>query len=90
MLTNAHNEWFNIMINEGILGLAAYAGFFLSSAVAFLKNEAKEVLYPAVAGSILAYMAHNIFCYQQVMCTPFLFILIGVGSSYLRNEKKLN
>ena len=39
--------------------------------------------------SILAYAGHNFFCYQQVCCTPFLFIVMGLAESAVRiNERK--
>lgn len=87
VLANAHNEWLNILINEGILGLIAYLGFFLSAAVAFLKDRSRHILLPAVAVCIFSYIFHNLFCYQQVMCTPFIFILIGMGMCYRREEQ---
>ncbi len=84
VLTNAHNELFNIMINEGILGLIAYAGTFISAAYVFIKNKSKDILLPAVAVCVFSYLFHNMFCYQQVMCTPIIFILMGIGACYLR------
>ena len=87
VLTNAHNEWFNIMINEGILGLIAYGGIFLSAAVSFIKNRSKEIMLMAVAICILSYAFHNMYCYQQVMCTPVIFILIGIGASVFTDQK---
>jgi len=87
VLTNAHNEWFNIMINEGILGLIAYGGIFVSAAVSFIKNRSKEIMLMAVAICILSYAFHNMYCYQQVMCTPVIFILIGIGASVFTDQK---
>ena len=37
----------------------------------------------AAAVCIFSYIIHNLFCYQQVMCTPVIFILIGMGVRYL-------
>lgn len=84
VLTNAHNEWFNMMINEGILGLISYGGIFISAACIFIKNRKKDMMLPAVAICIFSYLFHNMFCYQQVMCTPIIFILLGIGACYLR------
>lgn len=88
VLTNAHNEWFNIMLNEGILGLISYAGIFISAAYLFIKNRKQEILLPAVAVCIFSYMFHNMFCYQQVMCTPIIFVLIGIGGCYLARSSE--
>ena len=38
VLTNAHNEWVNMIVDYGFLGAAAYIGFFLSALVRFVKT----------------------------------------------------
>ena len=40
----------------------------------------------AFALCIVGYACHNIFCYQQVCCTPFLFIVLGIGESLTKSE----
>ena len=29
--------------------------------------------------AVCSYAAHNFFCYQQVCCTPFLFLILGLS-----------
>ena len=87
VLPNAHNEWFNMLICEGVLGLAAYAGIFCAAARSLFRDK-KCCLGMAVAVSILCYMGHNFFCYQQVMCTPFIFMFIGIGMAMSKNVGK--
>lgn len=41
-LTNAHNEWLTILVNEGIFGLAMYMGLLVSAVVRMIKAEAKQ------------------------------------------------
>lgn len=31
-------------------------------------------------------MAYNFFCYQQVCCTPFVFLVMGIGEYIWRRE----
>lgn len=38
-LTNAHNEWLTILVNEGILGLAMYGGLLVSAIVRMIKAK---------------------------------------------------
>ena len=83
-LTNAHNEWFTMLINGGIMGLAAYAGIFVTLAGRCMKRREDSYLLTGVAAAVVSYMAYNFFCYQQVLCTPFLFILMGIGEYLLR------
>lgn len=76
---NAHNEWLSELITLGFIGGIAYIGVFISSLVLFLKKSEKtpELLIPAMC--IVAYMMHNFFCYQQILCTPAIFIIMGLG-----------
>lgn len=84
VLVCAHNEWLNALINVGIVGVVSYIGIFVSS----VKNCTKNAkVYPevlAISMAVVAYMAHNFFCYQQIICTPIIFILMGIGEEIIR------
>ncbi len=85
-LTNAHNEWLNILINGGILGAAAYIGIYVTAVARFMRNHRKDILLAGIAAACISYMCYNFFCYQQVLCTPFVFILMGIGE-YIARQK---
>ena len=84
VLTCAHNEWLTQIVNIGIVGGLAYLGIFVSAFVTFVKKSVKmpELIAPTMC--IAAYFAHNFFCYQQIICTPIIFIIIGAGISIIR------
>ena len=86
ILTCAHNEWLTQIINIGILGGLAYLGIFVSAFILFTKKskEIPELIAPTMC--IAAYFAHNFFCYQQIICTPIIFIIIGAGVSIVRTK----
>lgn len=84
MLTNAHNEWLNILINGGILGAAAYLGIYVTAIRGCLRDVKRDILLAGIAAAVVSYMCYNFFCYQQVLCTPFIFILVGLGEYILR------
>lgn len=87
-LTNAHNEYLTKLYNLGIVGLFSYV-FMLGSAVSlFVKKRKEHILLPAFALCAVSYMTHNIFCYEQVCCSPFFYILMGFGSNLIYNNKK--
>ena len=86
ILTNAHNEWVNMIVNYGFLGATAYLGFFLSALVRFVKNSENSPFLLGVAACIVSYMGHNLFCYQQVLCTPFVFLFIALAEYQLRQK----
>ena len=87
ILTNAHNEWVTTLVNVGVFGAAAYIGIFVTAIRRFIKAWQKDYLLAGVAASAVSYMAYNFFCYQQVCCTPFVFMLLGIGEYLLRREK---
>lgn len=86
MLTNAHNEWLTMLINTGIFGAAAYIGIFVSAVGRFLRARQQDYLLVGAAASAVSYTAYNFFCYQQVCCTPFVFLMLGVGEYLLRRQ----
>ena len=52
-----------------------------------MKDAKKYPYLYAVAIAIVAYFLHNFFCYQQVICTPTIFILMGMAQSVMRYGK---
>ncbi|MCR5251563.1 MAG: O-antigen ligase family protein [Lachnospiraceae bacterium] len=81
----AHNEWLNALLNTGVLGLAAYLGTFVSSFADCMKGAERHPYLHGVAMAIAAYIFHNFFCYQQIICTPTIFILMGMAQSVIRH-----
>lgn len=86
VLTNAHNEWLTMLVNTGIFGAAAYLGIFVSAVGRFLKARHQDYFLVGAAASTVSYMAYNFFCYQQVCCTPFVFIMLGIGEYIWRQS----
>ncbi len=88
VLTCAHNEWLNSLITVGIFGFIAYVGIFVAAIIRFAKHadETPETIAPVLC--ILGYMAHNFFCYQQIICTPIIFIIIGAGEAMCRYGRR--
>ncbi|MDE6517256.1 MAG: O-antigen ligase family protein, partial [Acetatifactor sp.] len=86
MLTNAHNEWLTVLINEGVLGALGYIGLTVTAICRYLKAGREDVLAGAAGIGILAYAANNIFSFQQVMSTSAVFLILGVGEACLRSR----
>lgn len=85
-LTNAHNEWLNMLINGGIIGTIAYLGIYMSAVYRFYCGRRQNILLAGIASACVSYMCYNFFCYQQVLCTPFIFLLIGIGEYIIRES----
>ncbi len=88
VLANAHNEWLNTLFTMGIVGLLSYAGFFAVSFVTFINKKRAYALSIAAAAVIAAYAGHNFFCYQQVLCTPYVFAIIGLCTAFEKNFRR--
>ncbi len=89
-LTNAHNEWMNALINYGLFGMLAYAGIFLTSIKNFAEKQENMPVIVGFIACIVSYMSHNFFCYQQICCTPFMFLIMGAGVYFMRNVQDEN
>ncbi|MCM1088730.1 MAG: O-antigen ligase family protein [Muribaculaceae bacterium] len=85
-LTNAHNEWITMLVNQGALGLVCYAGIFLSAIRRFLKEAKAQPMLFLCAASALSYMAHNMVSFQQVLNAPCVFMMLGIGEGILRGR----
>ena len=80
---NAHNEWLTNLVNLGLLGTAAYLGIFVSSCKRY-----RGMLLGLLALGM--YGLHSLVSFQQVLNTPFLFLVLGICENRLRLAKKSN
>ena len=83
-LTNAHNEWLTLLVDQGIIGLACYAGIFITAFIRFIKKAADASALYLCAASILLYTVHNMFSFQQILNAPFAFMILGIGEGLCR------
>lgn len=117
----AHNEFLNLLITTGILGVLTYIGIFaaviysaqklirkaqdnnypVSQKMLHGKREGKnkksptgqktEIDYTAmisaiIIASVVAYLCNNFFSYQQVCCTPFIFLIMGLAPKMMKQD----
>lgn len=87
-LTNAHNEGLSMLMNVGALGCMCYAGFVGSALIRFCKGARGQTFLYVCAVSLLAYTVHNMVSFQQVLSTPYFFMLLGMGEGVLRKAGK--
>ena len=87
-LTNAHNEFLNTLFCMGIAGLISYLTVFTVAFRRFFAEQKSSPLALIGALVVLVYASHNFFCYQQVCCTPFLFLILGMAENAVRNNQK--
>lgn len=83
-LVNVHNEWLNTLISHGVIGCLSYIGIFVALFVKCFRCREKNFMFVTIPAVIVSYAAYNIFCYQEVLCTPFVFLLMGIGEYLYR------
>ena len=83
IFTNAHNEWLTTLINLGVLGTAAYAAVFLTALRKYRRNSMAIML-------LFTYGMHSLISFQQVLNTPFFFLLLGVFEAEQRINQQYN
>jgi hypothetical protein len=92
-LTNAHNEWLTVLVNEGILGFAGYVMMMVTGIYRYLREglwkgqDRNAGLIGACGMGILAYCVNSMVSFQQSMGAVTLFLLISIGEAYLRASR---
>ena len=77
---NAHNEWLNHLVNLGIMGTGCYMGIFISGVRRYRRY------LPAIL-AILLYGAASLTGFQQVLCTPQFFLVLGIAENRIVCKK---
>ena len=85
-LTNAHNEWLTVLVDTGILGMISYAAIFLTAIYGQIKKGKEKNILLVCAVCMISYTVHNMISFQQVICTPIMFILIGLGENLYKKH----
>lgn len=88
ILTNVHNEWLNVMINYGVFGAISYLAIFITCVVQVVKKWKLQPMLLAFGASVVSYMGHNFFCFQQVVCTSLIFIVIAMAECEIQKLKQ--
>jgi O-antigen ligase len=87
-LTNAHNEWLTVLVNEGILGFVGYVmmmvtGIFRFIKQSLVKGEGYDAGFIGACGlGILAYSVNSMVSFQQSMGAVTVFLLLSIGEAY--------
>jgi len=82
-VTAAHNEYLNILVNQGAIALAAYAGL-LGTALARCFRRAAEPRYAVCGAGLLCYAAMAFFSISTCITAPYVWMLLALCS---QNEK---
>lgn len=83
-LTNAHNEWLTILVNQGLLGLVGFGGMMISAMYRFLKQGKGNAWVFGCGLCLFAHTINGIFSFQQTLNLTVIFVVLGFGEACLR------
>ncbi len=86
-LTNAHSELLTLLVNVGLWGGLAFAGILFSVLKRFLSARDHNPCAAACGLCVLAYLANNLWSFQQSMSVATIFAVMGLGERFLRRER---
>ena len=84
LLDRAHNNYLDVALTQGLVGLAAY----LATVITFLvwlirtlrgeKNSSLRIIYCGLAASFCGYLVNDIFIFSVVSVSPTFWSLMGL------------
>lgn len=87
---NAHNEWLNMLVNQGILGLLFYMGIFGTGFVRLWRRSRGDVRALLGILAVAGYCAYGVVSFQQTVSTPLIFAVLGISEAMLREKNQQN
>ena len=76
---NAHNEYLQLLLTHGIIGLGAYVGWIFLSIRECMQKGKENAKFTAIAFAIFAYMAMALVGIQMITCMGIVVVLLGFG-----------
>lgn len=87
---NAHNEWLNLLVNVGVMGLICFLGIFVTALIRYGRRIYRQPFFWLGVLAITGYGIHSLVSFQQVLSTPFLFAALGLCENHCRREKSFD
>lgn len=83
----AHNDFLQVAVCLGLVGLAIYLAWILYMAIRLLKNAPENPLLLIFGSAIAGYLGHVFFSFSIALVTPLFWVLAGLGNKCLRQMK---
>lgn len=87
-ITAAHNEYLNILVNQGAIALAAYL-VLLATALLRCFRQARNARYALCGIGLLCYAAMAFFSISTCITAPFVWLLLALCNPHEKSEKTL-
>lgn len=83
-ITAAHNEYLNILVNQGALALAAYLALLLGAIVRCFRR-AEEPRFALCGAGLLCYAAMALFSISTCITAPYVWLLLALAAGEKRS-----
>ncbi len=86
LIDNAHNEYLNILFNQGIFATLCYVGAIGTAIVSFFKKAAKNKGVLIFGSAVIGYAVSAFFGVPSLSHTPFFWLCLGIFEHYCNKE----
>lgn len=86
----AHNEYLNILVNQGLFALIAYLGALVFAALQWIRTAPENTTAAICGGAVLAYCIQAFFGISSLITAPYFWLALacliaaGRGNRYSR------
>ena len=89
-LTSAHSEYFDYLINCGVVGVGVYVAMLAAFVMSFVRSEKTTVCQNAAMLCVISYAVYAAFSFSIVVATPMFFVLLGIVGCGLEKKNKVS
>lgn len=89
-IDSAHNEYLNILVNEGLFALLAYLGALICSFITWIKQAPKSNTVAITGGAVLCYCIQAVFGISCCITAPALWISMALLDNSVRKGHTIN
>lgn len=75
---NAHNEYLQYLVTQGLLGMLSYVGVVVNAAIAGVKKIKKSPYILGLLLAVVSYGVQAIFNVNQCITTPYMFLMTAM------------
>ena len=84
----AHNEYLNVLVDQGIIALIFYTAALLALAWHWIRKSDRRPVAAVCGSAILAYCIQAFFGISCLVSAPYLWIVVGImiNDAYVKRE----
>ena len=85
----AHNEYLNILVNQGLLALLFFVGALLISAVLWMRHGPDNIGAAVCGGAVLCYCIQAFFGISSLITAPFFWMTLAMLQICIKPRGKM-